>query len=92
MTPEEFFKEQRVPKYRQRLVAALCSSITAESDEKSEFFAEIADFEALEFSEKQIVFFPEKSFCFSRNRTDFSDCLGTFPKLSGKNQNISEKV
>ena len=54
MTPEEFFKQQRVPKYRQRLVAALCSSITLENDEKSEFFAEIADFEALEFSEKQI--------------------------------------
>ena len=54
MTPEEFFKQQRVPKYRQRLVAALCSSITSEDDEKSEFFAEIADFEALEFSEKQI--------------------------------------
>ena len=54
MTPEEFFKQQRVPKYRQRLVAALCSSITSENDEKSEFFAEIADFEALEFSEKQI--------------------------------------
>ena len=54
MTPEQFFTEQRVPKYRQRLVAALCSSITAESDEKSEFFAEIADFEALEFSTKQV--------------------------------------
>ena len=51
---DKFFKDYRVPKYRQRLVAALCSSITAESDEKSEFFAEIADFEALEFSEKQI--------------------------------------
>ena len=54
MTPEEYFKSYRVPKYRQRLVAALCSSITAESDEKSEFFAEIADFEALEFSTKQV--------------------------------------
>ena len=54
MTPEEFFKQQRVPKYRQRLVAALCSSITLENDEKSEFFAEIADFEALEFSTKQV--------------------------------------
>ena len=54
MTPEDFFKEQRVPKYRQRLVAALCASITSEDDEKSEFYAEIADFEALEFSEKQI--------------------------------------
>ena len=51
---DKFFKDYRVPKYRQRLVAALCYSITAESDEKSEFFAEIADFEALEFSEKQI--------------------------------------
>ena len=54
MTPEEFFTQERVPKYRQRLVAALCASITAESDEKSEFFAEIADFEALEFSTKQV--------------------------------------
>jgi len=54
MTPEEFFKEQRVPKYRQRLVAALCGSITAKDDEKSEYFAEIADFEALEFSTKQV--------------------------------------
>ena len=54
MTPEDFFKEQRVPKYRQRLVAALCASITSEDDEKSEFFAEIADFEALEFSTKQV--------------------------------------
>tara|TARA_R100000995_G_scaffold59051_1_gene29737 strand:+ start:1048 stop:1257 length:210 start_codon:yes stop_codon:yes gene_type:complete len=54
MTPEQFFKEQRVPKYRQRLVAALCASITSEDDEKSEFYAEIADFEALEFSEKQV--------------------------------------
>ena len=54
MTPEEYFASYRVPKYRQRLVAALCSSITSENDEKSEFFAEIADFEALEFSEKQI--------------------------------------
>ena len=54
MTPEEYFASYRVPKYRQRLVAALCSSITAESDEKSEFFAEIADFEALEFSTKQV--------------------------------------
>ena len=54
MTPEEFFTKERVPKYRQRLVAALCSSITSEDDEKSEFYAEIADFEALEFSEKQI--------------------------------------
>ena len=54
MTPEEFFKQQRVPKYRQRLVAALCSSITSENGEKSEFFAEIADFEALEFSTKQV--------------------------------------
>ena len=51
---DKFFKDYRVPKYRQRLVAALCSSITAEDDEKSEFYAEIADFEALEFSEKQI--------------------------------------
>ena len=51
---DKFFKDYRVPKYRQRLVAALCSSITAESDEKSEFFAEIADFEALEFSTKQV--------------------------------------
>ena len=47
MTPEEFFKQQRVPKYTQRLVAALCYSITSENDEKSEFIAEIADFEAL---------------------------------------------
>ena len=54
MTPEQFFTEQRVPKYRQRLVAALCASITTEDDEKSEFFAEIADFEALEFSTKQV--------------------------------------
>ena len=54
MSPEEFFTKERVPKYRQRLVAALCASITSEDDEKSEFFAEIADFEALEFSEKQI--------------------------------------
>ena len=54
MTPEEFLTEQRVPKYRQRLVAALCGSITAKSDERSEYFAEIADFEALEFSTKQI--------------------------------------
>ena len=54
MTLEEFLTQERVPKYRQRLVAALCSSITAESDEKSEFFAEIADFEALEFSAKQV--------------------------------------
>ena len=54
MTPEEFFTQERVPKYRQRLVAALCASITSEDDEKSEFFAEIADFEALEFSEKQV--------------------------------------
>ena len=54
MTPEQFFTEQRVPKYRQRLVAALCASITSEDDEKSEFFAEIADFEALEFSTKQV--------------------------------------
>ena len=51
---DAYFKSYRVPKYRQRLVAALCSSITAESDEKSEFFAEIADFEALEFSTKQV--------------------------------------
>ena len=51
---DKFFKDYRVPKYRQRLVAALCSSITAESDEKSEFFTEIADFEALEFSTKQV--------------------------------------
>ena len=51
---DAYFKSYRVPKYMQRLVAALCSTITAESDEKSEFFAEIADFEALEFSEKQI--------------------------------------
>ena len=34
MTPEEFFKQKRVPKYRQRLVAALCSSITSPSYEK----------------------------------------------------------
>ena len=54
MTPEQFFTEQRVPKYRQRLVAALCASITSEDDEKSEFYAEIADFEALEFSTKQV--------------------------------------
>ena len=54
MTPEEFFTQERVPKYRQRLVAALCASITSEDDEKSEFFAEIADFEALEFSTKQV--------------------------------------
>ena len=54
MTPEQFFTEQRVPKYRQRLVAALCASITSEDDEKSEFFAEIADFGALEFSTKQV--------------------------------------
>ena len=54
MTPEEYFKEQRVPKYRQRLVAALCGSITAKTDERSEYFAEIADFEALEFSTKQV--------------------------------------
>ena len=54
MTPEQFFTEQRVPKYRQRLVAALCAAITSEDDEKSEFFAEIADFEALEFSTKQV--------------------------------------
>ena len=51
---DKFFKDYRVPKYRQRLVAALCSSITAESDEKSEFYAEIADFKALEFSTKQV--------------------------------------
>ena len=51
---DKFFEDYRVPKYRQRLVAALCSSITAESDEKSEFFAEIAAFEALEFSTKQV--------------------------------------
>tara|TARA_R100000234_G_scaffold105329_1_gene75512 strand:+ start:581 stop:790 length:210 start_codon:yes stop_codon:yes gene_type:complete len=54
MTPEQFFKDQRVPKYRQRLVAALCASITSRDDERSEFFAEIADFEALEFSTKQV--------------------------------------
>ena len=54
MSPEEFFTNQRVPKYRQRLVAALCASITSKDDEKSEFFAEIADFEALEFSTKQV--------------------------------------
>ena len=53
-TIDAYFKSYRVPKYRQRLVAALCCSITAEDDEKSEFFAEIADFESLEFSEKQI--------------------------------------
>ena len=53
MTPEEFFTQERVPKYRQRLVAALCASITSEDDEKSEFFAEIADFEALEFSQNK---------------------------------------
>ena len=51
---DAYFNSYRVPKYRQRLVAALCSSITAESDEKSEFFAESADFEALEFSAKQV--------------------------------------
>ena len=51
---DKFFQDYRVPKYRQRLVAALCSSITSEDDEKSEFFAEIADFEALEFSTKQV--------------------------------------
>ena len=51
---DAYFKSYRVPKYRQRLVAALCSSITSEDDEKSEFFAEIADFEALEFSTKQV--------------------------------------
>ena len=54
MTPEEFFTQERVPKYRQRLVAALCASITSRDDERSEFFAEIADFEALEFSTKQV--------------------------------------
>ena len=54
MTPEEYFKSYRVPKYRQRLVAALCGSITAKTDERSEYFAEIADFEALEFSTKQV--------------------------------------
>ena len=54
MTSEDFFTQKRVPKYRQRLVAALCASITSEDDEKSEFFAEIADFEALEFSTKQV--------------------------------------
>ena len=54
MSPEEFFTKERVPKYRQRLVAALCASITSEDDKKSEFFAEIADFEALEFSTKQV--------------------------------------
>ena len=54
MTPEQFFTEQRVPKYRQRLVAALCASITSEDSERSEFFAEVADFEALEFSTKQV--------------------------------------
>ena len=54
MTSEDFFTQKRVPKYRQRLVAALCASITAEDDEKSEFYAEIADFEALEFSTKQV--------------------------------------
>tara|TARA_R100000781_G_scaffold50101_1_gene33210 strand:+ start:702 stop:917 length:216 start_codon:yes stop_codon:yes gene_type:complete len=51
---DKFFKDYRVPKYRQRLVAALCSSITSENDEKSKFYAEIADFEALEFSTKQV--------------------------------------
>ena len=51
---DKFFKDYRVPKYRQRLVAALCASITSEDYEKSEFFAEIADFEALEFSTKQV--------------------------------------
>jgi len=54
MTPEEFLTKERVPKYRQRLVAALCGSITAKTDERSEYFAEIADFEALEFSTKQV--------------------------------------
>ena len=54
MTPEEFYKEQRVPNYRQRLVAALICSITSEDEEKSEFYSEIADFEALEFSTKQV--------------------------------------
>jgi hypothetical protein len=54
MTPDQFFTEQRVPKYRQRLVAALCAAITSKDDEKSEFYAEIADFEALEFSTKQV--------------------------------------
>ena len=51
---DKFFKDYRVPKYRQRLVAALCSSITSENDEKSDFYAEIADFEALKFSTKQV--------------------------------------
>jgi hypothetical protein len=51
---DAYFKSYRVPKYRQRLVAALCSSITAKDDEKSDFFLEIAEYEALEFSEKQI--------------------------------------
>ena len=54
MTSEDFFTQKRVPKYRQRLVAALCASITSEDDEKLEFYAEIADFEALEFSTKQV--------------------------------------
>ena len=54
MTSEDFFTQKRVPKYRQRLVAALCSSITSENDEKSDFYAEIADFEALKFSTKQV--------------------------------------
>ena len=54
MTPEEYFKSYRVPKYRQRLVAALCSCITAKTEEKTNFFLEIAEYEALEFSEKQV--------------------------------------
>ena len=49
-----YFKSYRVPKYRQRLVAALCSCITAKTEEKTNFFLEIAEYEALEFSEKQI--------------------------------------
>ena len=51
---DKFFKDYRVPKYRQRLVAALCSCITAKTEEKTNFFLEIAEYEALEFSEKQI--------------------------------------
>ena len=50
MTPEEYFASYRVPKYRQRLVAALCSCITAKTEEKTNFFLEIAEYEALELS------------------------------------------
>jgi len=51
---DAYFKSYRVPKYRQRLVAALCSCITAKTEEKTNFFLEIAEYEALEFSEKQV--------------------------------------